>query len=94
MAVPEASASRHRALPQAQSPAVRLDHEVADVTGVALGAVHQPAVAHEPVADAGGHHHRDEVALADRGADPALAEREGFRRCPPTRQPVCPARRA
>ena len=95
MAVPEASASRQPRPAAGTEPAVRLDHEVADVTGVALGAVHQPAVAHEPAADAGGHHHRDEVALADRGADPAPRRARGpSRRCPPTSAARCAASEA
>src|SRR5690348_4922983 len=47
-----------------------------DVTGVAAGAVEQPAVAHDAAPDSGRHDHADEVAFAGGGADPALAERE------------------
>ena len=63
--VPDASASRQPA-PRTHTPAVRLDDDVADVTGVALGAVEQPAVEHDAAADPGRHDHGDEVVDAGR----------------------------
>ena len=55
---------------------VGLDDHVADVAGVAVGAVEQAAVEHDAAADAGRHDHPDVVARARRRADPTLAERE------------------
>ena len=74
MAVPDASASRQPRAPHAHRRAVGLDDHVADVAGVAVGAVEQAAVEHDAAADAGGHDHGDEVALAHRRAPPPLAQ--------------------
>ena len=76
MAVPDASASRQPRPPHGARPAVGLDDDVADVAGVAVGAVEQPAVEHDAAAHAGGHDHGDEVAHAPGRAAPALAEGE------------------
>ena len=57
MAVPDASASRQPCGAAGARPAVGLDDHVADVAGVAVGAVEQPAVEHDPAADAGRHDH-------------------------------------
>ena len=54
------------------------DDHVADVAGVAVLAVEEATVEDDAAADAGGHDHRDVVALAPGGAAPALAEREGL----------------
>ena len=79
---PDASASRQPCAPQPHTRAVGLDDDVADVAGVAGGAVEQAAVEHDPAADAGRHDHGDEVALAARPRPPS--PRRGpapWRRC-------------
>ena len=68
MAVPDASASRQPRRAARAQAAVGLDDHVADVAGVAAGAVEQPAVEHDAAADAGGHDHGQEVATAPRAA--------------------------
>ena len=82
MAVPDASASRQPRAPHAHTPAVGLDDHVADVAGVAVGAVEQPAVEHDAAADAGRHDHGEEVAhaRARRRASPRRG-RAPWRRC-------------
>ena len=64
------------AAPARAQAAVGLDDHVADVAGVAVGAVEQPAVEHDAAADAGRHDHGEEVRHARGGAAPALAERQ------------------
>ena len=78
MAVPEASASRHPRAPHAADGAVGLDDDVADVAGVAVGAVEQPTVEDDPAPDAGRHHHGQVVPMPSGRAEPALPEGQGL----------------
>ena len=98
IAVPDASASRQPRAPQPHGAAVGLDDHVADVAGVAVGAVEQPAVEDDAAADAGRHDHREVVAHAGARRRSTLRRaRAPWRRCRPRGRPVCacePARAA
>ena len=56
--------------------AVGHDDDVTDVARVAEPAVEQPAVEHDAATHPGRHDHGDVVVVPDRGAHPALAERQ------------------
>jgi hypothetical protein len=52
---------------------------MADVTGVSVVAVQEPAVEDDPSTDSRGDHHREVVGLTCRAADPAFSERQRLR---------------
>ena len=71
-----------RGAPQPHAAPVGLDDDVADVAGVAGGAVEQPAVEHDPAADPGRHHHGEEVRARRRRRRPSPRRgRAPWRRC-------------
>ena len=67
------------ARPARTSAPVGFDDDVADVSGVARGAVEQLAVQDDTTADSGGHHHRKEVRLALSRTEPTLGHRQRLR---------------
>ncbi len=67
------------ARPAPAPPTVGLDDHMADVPGVARGAVEQLAVQHDAATHPGRHHHRHEVRRALRGAEPALGQCQRLR---------------
>jgi hypothetical protein len=70
----EATVSRHPRLPQRQTaPSGRLD--VPELPRDHRRSVVQPSAEHEPRADAGGHHHVDDVREPSPGAERDLGER-------------------